>query len=241
MLRKIKNLLKPLSSTPLHPQWVSARHQGRIRQLVAEAMQGPVVLDLGCGTKWSQELLPASWRYVGLDYPETAQWYEAKPDVFGDAQYLPFADCTMNTILMLDVLEHIPNPRRALAEVSRCLARKGSLILIVPFLYPIHDAPHDYQRWSVHGLKKLAGEHGLITAKENYSGNPLETAALLGNIALTKTVFNWISKRHPASLLVLVLPFALLARNLCAWLLGRIAPEDAMMPISYQLVLRKEW
>ena len=240
MLRKIKNLLKPLSSTPLHPQWLATRHQGRIRQLVTEAIQGPVVLDLGCGTKWPQALVPASCRYVGLDYPETAQWYEAKPDVFGDAQHLPFADCTMNTVLMADVLEHVPNPRQALAEVARCLAPKGTLILIVPFLYPIHDAPHDYQRWSVHGLKKLVGECGFIIETETYSGNPLETAALLSNIALTKTVFNWISKRHLASLLVLLLPFCLLARNLCAWVFGRIAPEDAMMPISYQLVLRRE-
>lgn len=239
MLRKIKNLLRPLSSTPLHPQWLVARHEGHIRQLVREAIQGPVVLDVGCGTKWSQTLVPASCRYVGLDYPETARWYEAKPHVFGDAQHLPFADCAMNTVLMVDVLEHIPNPRQALGEAARCLAPKGTLVLIVPFLYPIHDAPHDYHRWTVHGLKTLVGDYGFTLEAETHSGHPLETAALLGNIALTKTVFNWISKRHPASLLVLLLPFYLLARNLCAWLLARIAPEDAMMPISYQLVARK--
>lgn len=239
MLRKIKNLLRPLSSTPLHPQWLVARHQGRIRQLVREAIQGPVVLDLGCGTKWSQALVPASCRYIGLDYPETARWYEAKPDVFGDARHLPFADGAMNTVLMVDVLEHIPDPRQALGEVARCLAPKGTLVLIVPFLYPIHDAPHDYQRWTVHGLKKLIGDCRFIIEAESCSGHPLETAALLSNIALTKTVFNWISKRHPASLLVLPLPFYLLATNLYAWLLGRIASEDAMMPMSYQLVLRK--
>jgi len=239
MLRKIKNLLKPLSSTPLHPQWLVARHERRIRQLVREAIQGPLVLDLGCGTKWSRALLPASCRYVGLDYPETAQWYEARPDVFGDAQHLPFADGAMNTVLMVDVLEHIPNPRQALAEVARCLGPKGTLVLIVPFLYPIHDTPHDYQRWTAHGLKRLIGDYKFVIEAETYSGHPLETAALLSNIALTKTVFNWISKRHPASLLVLLLPFCLLARNLCAWFLAKIAPEDAMMPMSYQLVLRK--
>jgi ubiquinone/menaquinone biosynthesis C-methylase UbiE len=240
MLRKIKNLLKPLSSTPLHPQWLAARHQGRIRQLVREAIQGPVVLDLGCGTKWPQALLPESCRYVGLDYPETAEWYQTKPDVFGDAQRLPFASSSINTVLMVDVLEHLPNPRQALDEAARCLGTKGTLILIVPFLYPIHDAPHDYQRWSAYGLKKLVGECEFTLEKEAYSGNPLETATLLSNIALTKTVFNWISKRHIASLLVLLLPFCILIRNLLARLLSTFAPEDAMMPISYQMVLRKK-
>jgi SAM-dependent methyltransferase len=240
MLRKIKNLLKPLSSTPLHPQWFATRHQEKIRQLVTEATKGPLVLDLGCGTKWPQTLLPKSCRYVGLDYPETAKWYETKPDVFGDAQNLPFATNTVNTVLMLDVLEHIPNPRQALGEAARCLGANGMLILIVPFLYPIHDAPHDYQRWSAYGLQKLVGDCGFTIEKEAYRGNPLETAALLGNIALTKTVFNWIARRHIASLLVLLLPVCILTSNLLALLLSAIAPADALMPISYQLVLRKQ-
>lgn len=239
MLRKLKNLLKPLSSTPLHPQWLTARYHGRLRQLVTETIHGPVVLDLGCGTKWPQALLPASCRYVGLDYPVTAEWYETKPDVFGDAQHLPFLNSSMNTVLMIDVLEHLPHPRQALGEVARCLGPGGTLILVVPFLYPLHDDPHDYQRWTAHGLKLLAGECAFTLEREIYCGNPLETGALLSNIALTKTVFNWLSKRHPASLLVLLLPFWILTANLGAWLLGKIAPEDAMMPFSYQLVLRK--
>ena len=240
MLRKIKNLLKPLMSTPMHPQWFAARHQERIKGILQEEIKGPVVLDIGCGTKWPLALLPASCRYVGLDYPDTAQWYATKPDVFGEAQNLPFASGSMNTALMLDVLEHVPDSRKALLEASRCLVEKGRLVLLVPFMYPLHDAPHDYGRWTAYGLKKLAGESGFEIEKETYNGNPLETAALLSNIAMTKTVFNWISKRHMASVLVLLLPIYVLASNLLAWLLCKIAPADALMPISYQMVLKKK-
>jgi SAM-dependent methyltransferase len=238
MLRKIKNLLKPLVSTPLHPQWFTAYYQNRISELLKEVTRGPVVLDIGCGGQWPKALLPASYRYFGLDYPETAAWYQTRPDVFGDAENLPFAAHSANTILMLDVLEHVPHPGRALSEAHRCLEENGSLVLIVPFLYPIHDAPHDYQRWSIYGLKKLVAEQGFAIQKEVYSGNPLETAALLSNIGMTKSVFNWISRRHMASLLVLLLPLHILFNNLWAWTFSRISPADAMMPFSYQLVLK---
>jgi SAM-dependent methyltransferase len=240
MLRKIKNLLKPLISTPMHPQWFAARHQERIRGLLREEINGPLVLDIGCGTKWPLALLAAAYRYIGLDYPETAEWYETRPDVFGDAENLPFAANSMNTALMLDVLEHVPDPRKALSEASRCLSENGRVILLVPFLYPIHDAPHDYQRWTGYGLKRLVSECGFEIEKETYSGNPLETAALLGNIAMTKTVSNWISRRHMASLLLLLLPIYVLVNNLLAWLLSTISPADAIMPISYQMVLKKK-
>jgi SAM-dependent methyltransferase len=238
MLRKIKKFLEPLVSTPLHPQWFTACNQGRIGKLLREETRGPVVLDIGCGKRWPKALLPDSYCYFGLDYLETAAWYETKPDVFGDAENLPFAPHTANTILMLDVLEHVPHPQRALSEAYRCLKADGIIILIVPFLYPIHDAPHDYQRWSLYGLKKLADEQGFTVTKEAYQGNPLETAALLSNIGMTKSVLNWISSRHAASLLLLLLPIHVLCNNLWAWLLSRISPADAIMPISYQMVLR---
>jgi len=238
MLRKIKNMLKPLISTPLHPQWFTARNQKRISELVRGETRGPVVLDIGCGKRWPAALLPESFNYFGLDYPETAAWYETRPDVFGDAENLPFVTRSANTVLMLDVLEHVPHPRKALSEGHRCLQKNGTLILIVPFLYPIHDAPHDYRRWSIYGLKKLAGELGFTIETDAYSGNPLETAALLSNIAMTKSIFNWISRRHIASLFVLMLPIFILCNNLLAWFLSHLSLADAIMPISYQLVLK---
>lgn len=238
MLRKIKKLLKPLASTPLHPQWFIARNQERIDELLRDETEGSVVLDIGCGKRWPEGLLPKSHRYFGLDYPETAAWYETKPDVFGDAEALPFAARSIDTVLMLDVLEHLPQPRRALSEARRCLRENGVLILIVPFLYPIHDEPRDYRRWTLNGLRQLAGEQGFMIVKEAYSGNPLETAALLTNIGMAKSVLNWISRRHPASLLALALPFHVFFNNMWALTFSRISRTDALMPFSYQLVLK---
>ena len=49
--------------------------------------------------------------YIGLDYYQTAtQWYKTKPHVYADAQNLPFADNSIDTVLFLDVMEHLQLP-----------------------------------------------------------------------------------------------------------------------------------
>lgn len=239
MLRKLKALLRPLLNTPFHPQWLTTVTGKKLRDWLAGSVRGPVVVDIGCGSSWPALVLPTSCRYIGLDYPETAAWYGTKPDVFGDAEALPFRDQSVDTILLLDVLEHLPAPRRCLAETHRCLKPQGIVILSVPFLYPIHDAPHDYRRWTLHGLKRMAAKEGFAVNREESTGSPLECAGLITNIALVKTVANWTAKRRIACVFWLVLPILVPAVNLLARLFARISPPDDMMPIGYQLLLRK--
>ena len=57
---------------------------------------------------------------------------------------LPIATNSIDSVLFLDVLEHLQNPDQALNEIFRVLKSNGVLILQVPFLYPIHDAAYDY-------------------------------------------------------------------------------------------------
>jgi len=70
-------------------------------------------------------------------------------------------------------------------------------------------------------------------------GKPLETADLLLNIALTKSVINWLGQKHPALLLGLLLPIVILLSNIGAWALSYSSKDDDMMPHSYRLVLEK--
>lgn len=80
---------------------------------------------------------------------------ERKPDVVGDIYELPFPDASFPTIVMIEVLEHLTEPSRALTEIYRVLTPGGTLILTTRFLAPPHDTPHDYFRFTSFGLEYL--------------------------------------------------------------------------------------
>ncbi|MET0459522.1 MAG: class I SAM-dependent methyltransferase, partial [Ilumatobacteraceae bacterium] len=72
---------------------------------------------------------------VGLDLPDEAlseDWRaRGLPCMFGDATTLPFPDDSFDLVLAIEVLEHIPGPDDALAELSRVCS--GAFIASVPF------------------------------------------------------------------------------------------------------------
>lgn len=107
------------------------------------------------------------------------------------------------------------------------------------FLYPIHDNPLDFQRRMQHGLQQLAQKHALQITALKVIGKPLETAALLCNIALVKTLLNWIKQRHPGMLLGICVPPLILLINLIAWGISLFSLSDEFMPHSYRIILEK--
>src|SRR4029079_1515944 len=84
-----------------------------------------------------------------------------RPDLTYDGQRLPFPDASFDTVLNIQVLEHTPRPRALVAEMSRVLKPGGLLILLAPFQFRLHEQPHDYFRYSSHGLRHLCEEAGL--------------------------------------------------------------------------------
>ncbi|MCK5524809.1 MAG: class I SAM-dependent methyltransferase [Thiomargarita sp.] len=236
---KLKKALAKIRKLPLHPQWFTYRNEDWHCTKIGEQVAG-TVLDIGCANQYMKSYIKANHNYIGLDYYQTAvNWYDTQPDVYGDAQILPFADNSMDAVLLLDVLEHLPRSDDSISEIARVLKPKGTFVLKVPFIYPIHDAPLDFQRWTKYGLQQLAHKHGFMIRQETQMGKPLETAGLLVNIAISKTVLNWIQQKNPMMILGILAPLMILMVNLLCWLFSLISPMDDMMPHSYRLVLEK--
>lgn len=239
-IRTVKKIFSILTYTPFHPQWLLSRTNRSYLESIARLVQGKV-LDIGCGHKAIQARLGTGAEYIGLDYYQTAAgWYGSRPDLYADAVSLPLAHACIHNVLLLDVLEHVPDPAGCLQEIHRVLLPRGRLIIQIPFLYPVHDKPLDFQRWTIYGISGMLERAGFIVTVSADTGTPLETAGLLLNIALCKSVINLYNQRNPLCLAVVFLPVVVPLINLCSLLLGTLAPRDDCMPFRYRILAEKK-
>jgi len=76
-------------------------------------------------------------------------------DIVGDGTNLPLADSCLDTVTCNAVIEHVPNPGDLLSEIHRVLKPGGYAQLMVPFVFPYHEYPGDYQRYTTSGILEL--------------------------------------------------------------------------------------
>jgi len=236
---KFKKIFFNIRYTPIHPQWLAYKHDLQKFTLINKWARG-LVVDIGCSDKHISKYLSSNTEYIGLDYYTTAsQWYQTRPHIYGDAQDLPFSSESMDTLLLLDVLEHLPSPDSCFKEIKRVLKPSGLLIIQVPFLYPLHDTPLDFHRWSIYGLRCLAKKYELEIIEEAYLGNPLETAGLLSNIAICKLFINWFKQKNPMLLFTPLVPLVVITINLASRFISALTIKDTFMPHGYRLILKR--
>ena len=116
-----------------------------------------LVLDLG-GTK----LLKRGQfdiEHYNLDVYYLNLLTDKRPDVQGDAAYIPFNNMCFDAVICAEVLELVPDPVRVLHEAFRILNSGGILLVCIPFLYRIQGHPYDYGRytnsWWEENLRKI--------------------------------------------------------------------------------------
>lgn len=131
------------------------RRSDEANRICMTGMQG-LVLDIGCGFFTDKFAFGADVAYVGLDISDRAR------DVRADAHRLPFADASVDWVLLVGVLEHVDDPDRVLKEARRVLKPGGLGYVAVPFLQ-MHHAAQDYVRWTRQGCERLLDASGFIT------------------------------------------------------------------------------
>jgi SAM-dependent methyltransferase len=240
MIKKIKNKLKFLVKYPIHPQWLIRGTKNGIVSLINQIGENKLVLDIGCFDKWAKQHCPSSCNYIGLDYYETAKhWYGTKPDIYGDALSLPISQNCIDVVLLIDVLEHIKDTEKLLGQIHNILKEDGEIIISCPFLYPLHDEPRDFVRYTSHGFQELTTRNGFSVVSCETFGSPIITSTLLFNVAVTKAVINWLTLKDFASVLGVFLPFIIIMANINAKLISVFEPKDEFMPLGYFLKLKK--
>lgn len=148
-----------------------------LKPLLSQYCRGRV-LDAGAGRgAYRDLLLNHADEYVGMDVGSSSA-----TAVVGDAQSLPFSDASFDTVFCSQVLEHVPEPWLALNEFRRVLKPGGALILSVPHISWLHNEPHDYYRYTRHGLSFLTKKAGFLQPSITPAGGLF---SLLGHIPST--------------------------------------------------------
>jgi 2-polyprenyl-3-methyl-5-hydroxy-6-metoxy-1,4-benzoquinol methylase len=157
--------------------------EATLAELFARAAPASV-LDVGCGEgvlthRWAEQL--GERRIVGIDLEDEtlrSEWatrqrpnleYRAMP-----AENLPFATDEFDLASAIEVLEHVPDPRQTLAEMTRVAARH--LLVSVPreplwrglniargaYLRELGNTPGHLNHWSGRAFVRLLGDYGEV-------------------------------------------------------------------------------
>lgn len=229
----LKLIAMKLIRTPFHPQWLLGpqRPPPGVASLVGS------LLDIGAANRWLEGHVPSHVRYVALDYPVTGRdMYGARPDVFADAAQLPLPDNAFEAVACLEVLEHVRDPGKVVAEIARVLRPGGRVWISMPFLYPLHDAPHDYQRYTEYGLCRDIQQAGLEMVTLRRSVGAMRTVGLLTSLAVAGGL------RGRGFLTVMLTPVAtavVLGINVSAFIASFLWPDWNSIGAGYDIEARK--
>ncbi len=145
-----------------------------------------VIYDLGCGEQPHKSFfLEHGERYVGVD------WWggngQHRPDIISDLnQPLEIPSQAADSVVSLSVLEHLCEPQVMLNEAFRILKPGGAIVLQVPWQWWIHEAPHDYFRYTPFALRYMLGKAGFEL---------IEVEAQCGFFTMWIVKFNYFTNR----------------------------------------------
>jgi SAM-dependent methyltransferase len=125
-------------------------------------------LDVGCGDQPYKPLLLQTpfeiSELLGLDRAGQ-RCQSTPPDLVWHNGTIPLPDASVDSALCTEVLEHCPDPGLLLAEVHRVLKPGSSLVVTVPFLWPLHEVPHDWCRYTPFALRQILASAGFRVAE----------------------------------------------------------------------------
>lgn len=140
-----------------------------------------LLLDLGCGTGGVLRNWMSRRPCVGTDRSELAlqicQRRGFETLVRSDLNHLPFPDGSFDTVLLLDVIEHLDDDVGFLREVARLAAPGGRVVIAVPafqFLWSQHDETFEHRRrYSARQLEAVVRAAGLVPERQTYTNTLL--------------------------------------------------------------------
>jgi SAM-dependent methyltransferase len=130
-----------------------------VEAFASDLPAGAHVLDAGAGSAPYRSLF-AHCRYETQDWTHSPHGAGRTADIVADLAALPIASDTYDAVVFTEVLEHVSDPASVLEELGRVVRPGGRLLVTVPFVGELHEEPHDYYRFTSHGLSSLLSDAG---------------------------------------------------------------------------------
>ena len=206
----------------INPFWLCRRELALALSDLAPRLSG-AVLDFGSGSQPYRPLLVNCSEYVSLEYDTPSNRIRKAADIFYDGSRIPVADGIYDGLLSTQTLEHVPNPEIIVAEWARVLKSGGLLLITMPFMWPEHEMPYDFQRYSSSGLRLLLEQSGFEI---------IEQRRLLSDCRAPAQLFlAWIfdavlAKCRPKVLQLMLIPFLCTPISVLASIMAAIFPKN---------------
>lgn len=109
------------------------------------------ILVIGAGGETSNYLLKKNIKFKEIDIDK-----KRKPDYVMSVERMDkIKSNSVDVIFCMEVLEHVQNPFNGVNEIRRVLKKDGIFIGSTPFIFPIHDKPYDFYRYTKYGILNL--------------------------------------------------------------------------------------
>jgi ubiquinone/menaquinone biosynthesis C-methylase UbiE len=159
-----------------------------LKNVLEKIPAGYRILDAGAGEQAYKKFCD-HLKYVAQDFAQydgigddrglqTGTWDYSELDIISDITAIPEPDAAFDAIMCIEVLEHLPEPLKALSEFSRLLRNDGHLIITAPFCSLTHFAPyHYYSGFNRYFYEFHLEEHGFKIVDIQENGNFFEYLA----------------------------------------------------------------
>ncbi len=196
-----------------------------------------VLVDLGCGeAPYKKYFLQFAQQYLGVDWNNTS--HKSSADIVSDLnKRIDLEDNSADTVVSFSVMEHLYNPKQFLKESYRILKKDSYLVLQVPWQWHVHEAPHDYFRYTPYGLKFLLKEAGYTDIKIIPQSGYFTTRTLKFNYFLVRLIYQ-LPKVLLYPLALCFLPIWTLGQ-LCAPILDKLDKDWERECIGFFVIAKK--
>lgn len=158
-LRKVFNTIRPSST------FKTKKSKNRIIKLIASLSPEEVCVNIGSGkTNYSRKMVN-----IDVEVSDSV-------DILADGRKLPIKTGSVSLAVSQAVLEHTPDSKGNIDEITRILKTNGILYIEVPFMQTYHAHPHDYFRFTYQGIKSFLADYDVH--EEGISVGPASATAL---------------------------------------------------------------